>query len=268
MPRMENARSHNTIREHIEVGCSLRDTLAQFVQEWPEQSGTIECPPGLHFRRDQLMQAAHGWFFLADTHFRRHFTYEDTHRLLTLYFNRLRENLARSGFRESHHNTVLESFNNAMELLEKEPLGEPIATPAFLPSVFEPNTAFILMWMDKTRPELEDVSETFKEVCKSFDIIAVRADDIEQSDKITDLILERIQSAEFLIADLTGERPNVYYEVGFAHAVGKRPILYRKHGTPLHFDLSVHNVPEYQNIKELRAMLRRRLEAMTGKIVP
>jgi hypothetical protein len=49
-----------------------------------------------------------------------------------------------------------------------------------------------------------------------------------------------------------------------AHALGKRPILYRKVGTALHFDLSIHNVPEYENVTQLPALLRQRLEAITG----
>jgi hypothetical protein len=125
--------------------------------------------------------------------------------------------------------------------------------------------AFVLMAIDPGKPELEDVYNTIKDACQEFGIRAYRADEIQHQDRITEIILDEIRTCEYLIADLTHERPNVYYEVGFAHALDKKPILYRRSGTHLHFDLSVHNVPEYKNVTELRHLLRLRLEAITGR---
>ena len=121
------------------------------------------------------------------------------------------------------------------------------------------------MPMDLGKPILEDVNNTIKNICAEFDIDAVRADDVEHSRRITDIVIEHVERCEFLIADLTDARPNVYYEVGCAHALDKRPILYRKKGAELHFDLSVHNVPEYRNITDLKEQLRERFEAIMGR---
>lgn len=70
-------------------------------------------------------------------------------------------------------------------------------------------TAFVIMAMDSTRPELTDVLETIRSVCAKFGISAHRADEIQHQDQITNVILEEIRNCEYLIADLTHERPNV-----------------------------------------------------------
>lgn len=143
------------------------------------------------------------------------------------------------------------------------PAPMPVASPVDDIQV-QLNTAFVLMPIDPEIPELEDVYRAIVETCAEFGIRAYRADVIEHQDRITDRVLHEIRTCEYLVADLSLERPNVYYEVGFAHALHKKPILYRRKGTRLHFDLSVHNVPEFKNATELRQLMRRRLTEILG----
>ncbi len=142
----------------------------------------------------------------------------------------------------------------------------PVVPVDSVPTI-RPNTAFVLMAIDDEVPELEDVFMAIRDTCDGFGITAYRANDIEHQDRITDRILEEIRTCEYLIADLSLERPNVYYEIGYAHAIHKKPILFRRRETKVHFDLSVHNVPPYKNATELKALLKARFEAILGRIV-
>ena len=158
-----------------------------------------------------------------------------------------------------------EAATEILDLIDLLSPTEPDQASASDTSSYRPNTAFIMMAIDNNKPDLEDVRNGIKDVFNEFGIQAITADEIEHDGAITDRILDEIEASEFLIADLTHERPNVYYEVGHAHARSKRVILFRKKGTKVHFDVAHRNCPEYENTTELKKRLRDRLEVVTNK---
>jgi tetratricopeptide (TPR) repeat protein len=79
------------------------------------------------------------------------------------------------------------------------------------------------------RPEFDDVYMVIRDACadKSTGLVinCQRADEIAEPGKITDQILAAIESADALVADITGSNANVMYELGFATALKKQVIL-------------------------------------------
>jgi len=168
---------------------------------------------------------------------------------------------------ESGFYAQLDKISLVLKLVEASPVSvEQVASGTHGDSSkYRIGTAFIMMWMDPSNPELTDTVETVRSVFQQFEVRAVRADDIEHEGLISERVLNEIRTSEFLFADLTGARPNVYYEVGYAHALGKRVILFRKSGTGIHFDLSGYNCPEYVNQTDLRKKLTKRLIELTNR---
>jgi nucleoside 2-deoxyribosyltransferase len=99
-------------------------------------------------------------------------------------------------------------------------------------------------------------------VLQEFNISAMRIDQVEDSGVITDQILQHIERSALVLADLTGERPNCYFEVGYAHALGKEMILTIRKGEKIHFDMAGRRFIEWESDVDLRDKLRRRLEAL------
>jgi hypothetical protein len=61
------------------------------------------------------------------------------------------------------------------------------------------------------------VFSAITDTCKALKLKARRVDEAATSGFIILEIVDLIERAEFIIFDLTHERPNVYYELGYAH---------------------------------------------------
>ena len=91
----------------------------------------------------------------------------------------------------------------------------------------------------------------------------MRADELEHNKGILAVVYEQIQAAHIVIAEMTGRNPNVYYEVGYAHALGKEVVLLTQRADELPFDLRGFNHIVYEGrITVLKEKLAQRLKAM------
>lgn len=94
---------------------------------------------------------------------------------------------------------------------------------------------FVLMpFREDLRPVFDD---HIKQVCALLGLSVARADQIFSVRPIMDDIREAVLTARFIIADLTDFNPNVFYEIGICHALGKDVILITQ-DSKVPFDLS------------------------------
>jgi hypothetical protein len=70
-------------------------------------------------------------------------------------------------------------------------------------------------------------------------------------------IYNQISKADFIVADMTGKNPNVFYEVGYAHALDKLVILVTKKDSDIPFDLKQRRHIIYASDTQLRDELER-----------
>jgi hypothetical protein len=103
------------------------------------------------------------------------------------------------------------------------------------------NLCFVMMPFDKMRNPI--YSQLIKPAAENFGLTVVRADEIMAPGVITEQIRAAIQQSRICIADISGQNPNVLYEVGLAQAIGKPVLLLAQSADKLPFDfrsLRVH----------------------------
>lgn len=159
--------------------------------------------------------------------------------------------------------TVMDMIDQTIGVVRAGPAEVTADKPAIqVDADIQKGYAFIAMPITPGDPQVEDVLDAIKEAAKRCGIHAERVDEPQSNDRITNRILESIRKAEYVIVDLTGSRPNVFYEAGYAQGLRKTPIYVAREGTKLEFDLKDYQVIFFRGMKELKDNLEKRLRGL------
>lgn len=131
--------------------------------------------------------------------------------------------------------------------------------------------AFIAMWFDD---QMEEAKGTLQQAIKACGYNPMIISEKEHNEQIVPEILYEIKRSQFLVADLTGHRHGVYYEAGYAEALGKEVILTCQKElwdgdedlgfNARHFDVAQQNIIIWENTEDLFKDLKKRIEATVG----
>ncbi|MGG0203648.1 hypothetical protein [Bacillus mycoides] len=101
-----------------------------------------------------------------------------------------------------------------------------------------------------------DTFVAVRDVCNNLSLKCIRGDEKHIKGEILPSIIKSILEARIVIVNINGRNPNVFYELGVAHALGKKTILISKFGNELPFDVKSKNVILYKEISELQSKLK------------
>ena len=114
-------------------------------------------------------------------------------------------------------------------------------------------------------PLLGDANESFKDVCKEFGYDCVRIDEENDVPRVMPELLQRLSSCAFCIVDLSDEKANVYYELGYAEGAKTPVLVTAKKGTPLPFDVKDIPVIFWDSQRTLKEQLRKKIKTIATK---
>lgn len=119
----------------------------------------------------------------------------------------------------------------------------------------------------KQKKHANTVLKTFiRPALKGFIDEVVRADEIAEPGDINRQVLERLVTADLVIADLSFHNPNVFYELAVRHMLGKPYVQLINKGENIPFDIGSKRTIRFDTgdldgLEETRAQIRQQAEA-------
>ncbi len=129
----------------------------------------------------------------------------------------------------------------------------------------EDDLVFVLMSFDTDNEALKDYYMAMQRAVARIDdrIRCLNLDDVSPgSPRISDTAKAKIRNCRLTIVDLTGNRPNVFYELGYVHGIRKPCVITAQKGTPPMFYPAEYRVLYYANATELEEKLENHLRGI------
>lgn len=105
-------------------------------------------------------------------------------------------------------------------------------------------------------PKYKQQFEVIASVCQNLGLVAMRGDEEFVAGDVFPHILKLIARARLVIANIDGRNPNVFYELGIAHAMGKTTLLIAPTPEDVPFDIRTKRLVLFKSLDELREKLR------------
>lgn len=114
--------------------------------------------------------------------------------------------------------------------------------------------------------KLQKSFDAVKQACNSLSLVCAKADDIWENPTFIQDIFELIFTCRVVVADFTGKNPNVFYEVGIAHTLGKTVVPITQSLADVPSDLGHHRAllyhPNEQGYIDLTKEIEKRLKTL------
>ncbi len=125
------------------------------------------------------------------------------------------------------------------------------------PENIEPSLVSAMMPFN---PSFDSVYKALKRTATAAGFRCRRADDIWENPAVIQDVVSLIDRSCIVICDCTGRNPNVFYEIGIAHTLGREVILITQSEADIPFDLRhLRYVPYLNNREGLKALCTRLL---------
>jgi hypothetical protein len=112
--------------------------------------------------------------------------------------------------------------------------------------------------------------EVIQKTCQKLGLKALRSDDIWVNSTFIQDIFELIYCSRIVVVDFSGRNPNVMYETGIAHTLGREVVPISKAITDVPSDIGHHRALVYlsnsEGLEALGHALQLRLSTLTGRI--